>query len=71
MTTQERSLTATGAAGVVTDLLHAVASGRELDRAASVLDRMAPGVAEVLRTYGLGTAADAERHWRSVEHLTE
>lgn len=50
-------------------LLRAVASGRELEAAAAVLADVAPGIAEVVRAYGTGSADDAERHLRSVAHL--
>jgi transcriptional regulator with XRE-family HTH domain len=69
LTTAERPTTPTLATTVVTDLLHAVASRRELDRAAAALDDVAPGVAEILRVYGLGSPEEAEEHWRALEHL--
>lgn len=69
LTTAERPATPTLAVSVVTDLLRTVASRRDLDRAATALDDVAPGVAEVLRTYGLGTPEEAEQHWRDHAHL--
>ncbi|MFT4011211.1 MAG: DNA-binding protein [Nocardioidaceae bacterium] len=50
-------------------LLRAVASGRELDEAATRIGDVAPGLAELIRVYGGGTQAEAERHLESVKHL--
>ncbi|MCH1864928.1 hypothetical protein [Nocardioides sp. CFH 31398] len=69
LTTAERPTTPTLTVAAVADLLHAVASRRELDRAATALDEVAPGVAELVRVYGLGTPQQAEEHWRGLEHL--
>ena len=49
--------------------LRAVASGQELDRAAEVLAKVAPGLAELVRVYGTGTEADAARHFASISHV--
>jgi predicted transcriptional regulator len=54
---------------VLRKALHAVASGQELYRAADALDDVAPGLAELIRAYGTGTAADAARHFESIRHL--
>lgn len=56
-------------AETVRRLLRAVASGRDLDRAAAALDDVVPEVAAVLRIYGTQSADDAEHHFRSVAHL--
>lgn len=56
---------------VVRRLLRAVASGRELEAAATAVADVAPGVAEVLRAYGTGSVEDAAAHYRSVAHLLE
>lgn len=56
---------------LVRHLLRAVASGRELERAAAALVDVAPGVAEVVRVYGRGSARDAAEHLASVSHLLE
>lgn len=56
-------------AETVRRLLRAVASGRDLDRAAAALDDVVPEVAAVLRIYGTQSAEDAEHHFRSVAHL--
>lgn len=63
LTTRERPATGTTAAPAppaeaMTELLHAAASPEELDRAAAALDAVAPGVAALLRTYGLPTPDD-------------
>lgn len=71
----DATMTSTLAAGpvegaeVVRRLLRAVASGRELDAAAAALDDVAPGIAELLRVYGAGTAAEAAAHYRGIAHL--
>ena len=54
---------ATGAA-TVRGLLRAVASGAELRSAAEVLEQNHPSLAEVLRTYGLGSQDEALAHLR-------
>lgn len=56
-------------AETVRRLLRAVASGRDLERAAAALDDVVPEVAAVLRIYGTQSADDAEHHFRSVAHL--
>ena len=50
------------AARVLHDLLREVASGRELREAADLLEPQHPGLAEVLRRYGLGDLDDARAH---------
>lgn len=69
--TREASATATppDVAAAVSGVLRAVASGRELAAAAAVLEEEHPGIAEVLRAYGTGSAADARRHHASIAHL--
>ena len=56
-------------ADLVRRLLRAVASGRELAQAAVALDDVAPGVAEILRIYGTGSADEADLHLASIAHL--
>lgn len=50
-------------------LLRAVASGRDLARAAELLDADVPELAMVLRTYGTGRPEDAAAHFATVRHL--
>ncbi len=50
-------------------LLRAVASGRELLAAADQLEATCPGIAEVLRVYGLGSTDEAATHFQKVAHL--
>ena len=47
-------------------VLHAVASGRELTAAAEALDPVAPGLAEVVRVYGLGSEDRARSHFATL-----
>lgn len=54
---------------VLRSSLRAVASGRELERAAAVLAEEAPGIAELLRVYGLGERVEAERHFQELRRL--
>lgn len=56
-------------ADLVRRLLHAVASGRELDAAAHALEQVAPGLADLVRIYGTGSRDDAARHLAAVAHL--
>lgn len=56
-------------AETVSAVLRAVASGRELAAAADALDAIAPGLAEVVRVYGSGSAAEAEQHLASIQQL--
>lgn len=56
-------------AGTVRDLLRAVASGAELQTAADLLAADHPGLAQVLRVYGLGSADEATRHLRRHREL--
>lgn len=56
-------------AEVVRRVLRAVASGRELDRAAEAIDEISPGLAEVVRIYGTGSPDEAARHLASIAHL--
>lgn len=59
--------TASGAgAGAVQTLLRAVASAGEVEQAAALLAGPHPGLAEVLRVYGLGRTAEARAHWAAV-----
>lgn len=52
-------------------LLRAVASGQELRAATEVLDDTHPQLAEVLRTYGLGSPAQAREHFRRHRDLIQ
>ncbi|HYF74133.1 MAG TPA: DNA-binding protein [Nocardioides sp.] len=54
---------------LVRRLLHAVASGQELERAAAALAEVSPGLAEVVRTYGTGSEEEASRHYAGIAHL--
>ncbi|MGQ7787122.1 hypothetical protein [Nesterenkonia sp. PF2B19] len=47
----------------VRHLLRAVASGQQIKEAADQLEGSAPGLAEVLRTYGLGSVGPALDHY--------
>lgn len=47
----------------VRNLLRAVASGQELRSAATVLEAEHPGLAEVLRVYGMGADGPAREHF--------
>lgn len=67
--TSQRDRPATPDVAVVQRLLRAVASGRELERAAAALDDLAPGLAEVLRVYGTGSEEQMRIHLATVEHL--
>lgn len=70
LTTTQMSTTATpDPATVVRTVLRAVASGRDLERAADALDDVVPELAEVIRAYGTGSAHDAQRHLASIAHL--
>lgn len=51
-------------AGTVRALLRAVSSGAQLQAAADLLEPEHPGLAEVLRTYGLGSPESATEHLR-------
>ena len=68
-TTQVATTTSTDPAAMVRTVLRAVASGRDLERAADALDDVVPELAEVIRVYGSGSAQDAERHLASIAHL--
>lgn len=68
-TTQMATTSASDPALVVGKVLRAVASGRDLERAAAALDAVAPELAEVIRAYGTGTTQDARRHLASIAHL--
>lgn len=59
----------TDAVETVRRLFRAVASGRELDAAAHALAPIAPGLADLVRIYGTGSRAEADRHLASVAHL--
>jgi predicted transcriptional regulator len=69
LTNPTRELADRPTAEVVRRLLRAVASGRELDRAAEALEEISPGLAEVVRIYGTGSADEAARHLESLAHL--
>lgn len=56
-------------AGTVRDLLRAVASGAQLRSAADLLAADHPGLAELVRVYGLGGADEATRHLRRHREL--
>ncbi|MEZ0577380.1 DNA-binding protein [Nocardioides sp. MH1] len=68
-TSQQATTPPADAADVVRRLLHAVASGRELDAAARALADVAPGLADLVRIYGTGSRDDAARHLAGVAHL--
>ncbi|MGD8149595.1 hypothetical protein [Ornithinimicrobium sp. Y1694] len=51
-------------AAAISGLLRSVADGADLAAAAHLLEEGQPGLAEVLRVYGLGEAAEAEAHLR-------
>ncbi|GAB3194269.1 helix-turn-helix domain-containing protein [Nesterenkonia suensis] len=53
----------------VRNLLRAVASGQQIKDAADQLDEGAPGLAEVLRTYGLGSVGRALDHYTNHKDL--
>jgi len=69
LTTSTSSGAAPDGGALVRGVLRAVASGRELERAADALEAVSPAVAEVLRVYGTGSADDAARHLASIAHL--
>jgi len=71
LTTSQQQRPADPDTRVVRRLLRAVASGRELERAATTLADVAPGVAEVLRVYGTGSEEDMQAHLASVRHLLD
>lgn len=52
----------------VRGLLREVASGRELRRAAALLQAELPEIAEFLAIYGTGSAEQARAHYRQVVH---
>lgn len=56
-------------AGTVRDLLRAVASGTQLRSAVELLEVDHPGLAELVRVYGLGSAEDGIRHLRAHREL--
>jgi len=68
-TSQTHATSASDQAKLVRRMMRAVASGRELDAAAAALDDIAPGLAELIRAYGTGSPAEAERHLASIAHL--
>ena len=69
LTNPSRELAERPTSEVVRRMLRAVASGRELERAAEALDEISPGLAEVVRVYGTGSPAEAARHLESLAHL--
>lgn len=56
-------------AAVVSGVLRAVASGRELAEAAALLEEHHPDLARVLRVYGTGSPEEARRHHAGIAHL--
>jgi transcriptional regulator with XRE-family HTH domain len=68
-TSQQATTPPADTADVVRRLLHAVASGRELDAAVKALEPVAPGLADLVRIYGAGTRDEAARHLATVAHL--
>lgn len=54
---------------LIRSVLHAVASGRQLQLAAEQLQDQYADLAEVLRVYGTGKYDDAAAHFRSIRHL--
>lgn len=69
LTTTQTSTTPTDPAALMRTVLRAVASGRDLERAADALDDVVPELADLIRAYGTGSAQDAERHMASIAHL--
>lgn len=69
LTTGQLPATRVEPADLVRRVLHAVASGQELDRAARALADSAPDLAELLRVYGTGSPEDARRHYDAIAHL--
>ena len=69
------ALTATAAVGrgdvpeAVSGVLRAVASGRELEAAATLLERDHRELAALLRAYGTGSPAEARAHYSGIAHL--
>lgn len=68
-TTQMSTTAAPDPAALVRTVLRAVASGRDLERAADVLDDVVPELAQLIRAYGTGSPRDAARHMASIAHL--
>lgn len=64
-----REAVAVDAPAAVSEVLRAVASGRELAAAADLLESAHPALAEVLRAYGAGSDDDARRHHAAIAHL--
>lgn len=56
-------------AAVVSGVLRAVASGRELAEAAGLLEERFPDLARALRVYGTGSREEARRHRAGLAHL--
>lgn len=54
---------------VVSGLLRAVASGRQLATAADLLQDCFPDLAEVVRVYGTGRPEEAQAHYAGLAHL--
>jgi len=73
-TSMTRARTSVGRTGeeapeLVSRLLHAVASGRELRQAADALAPLHPEIAAVLRIYGTGSPEDRDQHYQSLRDL--
>lgn len=56
-------------AAVVSGVLRAVASGRDLVEAAALLEERFPELARVVRVYGTGTPEEVRRHHAGIAHL--
>lgn len=69
LTTSQVTTKTADPATAVRTVLRAVASGRDLERAADALDDVVPELADLIRAYGTGSAQDAERHMASIAHL--
>ncbi len=65
-TTTTTTAAAGGGATAVQALLRATASAGEVESAAALLEPEHPGLAEVLRVYGLGRTADARAHYTAM-----
>lgn len=75
LTTTSSRITGTGSTSdadlvaTVRGLLRAVASGHELHDVAASIASEHPGLAELIRTYGVGTVDDALDHYARHKHL--
>lgn len=68
-TSQPRAVSGPEGAEVVRRVLHAVASGHELEQAARLIEPGSPRLAEMLRVYGTDPAQKAIEHYDSIRHL--